>query len=188
MGLRSRLFWASAAIVGYTYVGFPTIVLMRGRLRPAPYRTADITPTVSLLVAAHNEAGGIARRLENALALDYPADRLEIVVASDGIGRRNRGHRRDLRRARRQAPAAPAAGKGVRPERRGRRIDRRDPGVLRREQPLRHRRGPTPGATVRRSIGRRGCGQPALSSRVGVGRDDRRRTGVLGLRSPPQRG
>jgi cellulose synthase/poly-beta-1,6-N-acetylglucosamine synthase-like glycosyltransferase len=86
MGLRSRLFWASAAIVGYTYVGFPTIVLMRGRLRPAPYRTADITPTVSLLVAAHNEAGGIARRLENALALDYPADRLEIVVASDGSG------------------------------------------------------------------------------------------------------
>jgi cellulose synthase/poly-beta-1,6-N-acetylglucosamine synthase-like glycosyltransferase len=84
MGLRSRLFWASAAVVGYTYVGFPIIVLVRGRLRPAPYRAADITPTVSLLVAAHNEAGGIARKLENALALDYPADRLEIVVASDG--------------------------------------------------------------------------------------------------------
>jgi cellulose synthase/poly-beta-1,6-N-acetylglucosamine synthase-like glycosyltransferase len=84
MGLRSRLFWASAAIVGYTYVGFPLVVLVRGRLRPTPYRAADITPTVSLLVAAHNEARGIARKLENALALDYPADRLDIVVASDG--------------------------------------------------------------------------------------------------------
>ena len=84
MGLRSRLFWASAAVVGYTYVGFPLVVLVRGRLRPTPYRSADITPTVSLLVAAHNEARGIARKLENALALDYPADRLDIVVASDG--------------------------------------------------------------------------------------------------------
>jgi cellulose synthase/poly-beta-1,6-N-acetylglucosamine synthase-like glycosyltransferase len=84
MGLRSRLFWASAAIVGYTYVGFPLVVLVRGRLRPTPYRAADITPTVSLLVAAHNEARGIARKLENALALDYPADRLDIIVASDG--------------------------------------------------------------------------------------------------------
>jgi cellulose synthase/poly-beta-1,6-N-acetylglucosamine synthase-like glycosyltransferase len=84
MGMRSRLFWASAAIVGYTYVGFPLLVLVRGRLRPTPYRAADITPTVSLLVAAHNEARGIARKLENALALDYPADRLDIVVASDG--------------------------------------------------------------------------------------------------------
>lgn len=84
LGLRARVFWASATIVGYTYVGFPLLVLARGRLRPAPYRSADITPTVTLLVAAHNEAGAIGSKLENALALDYPADRLEIVVASDG--------------------------------------------------------------------------------------------------------
>lgn len=84
LGLRSRVFWASAAVVGYTYVGFPLLLLARSRLRPAPYRSADITPTVSLLVAAHNEARSIGAKLENALALDYPADRLEIVVASDG--------------------------------------------------------------------------------------------------------
>ena len=44
----------------------------------------DITPTVTLLIAAHNEARAIGAKLDNALALDYPADRLEIVVASDG--------------------------------------------------------------------------------------------------------
>ena len=74
----------SAAVVGYTYVGFPLLVLVRSRLRPAPYRSTDITPTVTLLVAAHNEARAIGAKLDNALALDYPADRLEIVVASDG--------------------------------------------------------------------------------------------------------
>jgi cellulose synthase/poly-beta-1,6-N-acetylglucosamine synthase-like glycosyltransferase len=84
LGLRTRVFWASAAVVGYTYVGFPLLVLVRSRLRPAPYRSTDITPTVTVLVAAHNEARAIGAKLDNALALDYPADRLEIVVASDG--------------------------------------------------------------------------------------------------------
>jgi cellulose synthase/poly-beta-1,6-N-acetylglucosamine synthase-like glycosyltransferase len=84
LGLRAGVFWASAAVLGYTYVGFPLLVLVRSRLRPAPYRSDDITPTVTLLVAAHNEARSIGAKLDNALALDYPADRLEIVVASDG--------------------------------------------------------------------------------------------------------
>ena len=75
LGLRTRVFWASAAVVGYTYVGFPLLVLARSRLRPAPYRSGEITPTVTLLIAAHNEARAIGAKLDNALALDYPADR-----------------------------------------------------------------------------------------------------------------
>jgi glycosyltransferase involved in cell wall biosynthesis len=54
------------------------------RVRPRPVRKADETPSVSLVVSAHNEEAVIRRRIENALALDYPEDRLEVVVASDG--------------------------------------------------------------------------------------------------------
>jgi len=78
------LFWGCAAYVVYAYVGFPLLTILRGRFRPRPYRRAEIEPSVSLLVAAYNEAGVIEDRIRNALALDYPPERLEIVVASDG--------------------------------------------------------------------------------------------------------
>jgi len=82
--MRRRLFWASAGLVLYTYVAFPALVLLRARLRQAPYHSRDVTPSVSLLVAAYNESASIGAKLENSLALDYPRDLLEIVVASDG--------------------------------------------------------------------------------------------------------
>src|SRR5438876_502502 len=52
-------------------------------MRPRRVHKGELTPSVSLVVAAHNEEGVIERRLENLLALDYPRDKLEIVVASD---------------------------------------------------------------------------------------------------------
>ena len=84
MGLRSRLFWASAAVVGYTYVGFPLVVLVRGRLRPTPYRSADITPTVNLLVAATTRPAGSPASSRMPSPSTTPQIRLDIVVASDG--------------------------------------------------------------------------------------------------------
>jgi glycosyltransferase involved in cell wall biosynthesis len=78
------LFWAAVALAVYTYVGFPLLVLLRARLRPRPHQVADITPSVSVVIAAHDEAASIGPRVDNLLALDYPADRLEIVIASDG--------------------------------------------------------------------------------------------------------
>ncbi len=78
------LFWSCAGFVAYVYVGFPLLTILRGRWWPRPYRLADIEPDVSLLVAAHNEAAVIEEKIQNALALDYPPDRLEIVVVSDG--------------------------------------------------------------------------------------------------------
>src|SRR5205807_2067744 len=53
------------------------------RLRGRPVRRRDQTPSVTVIVAAHNEEDVIERRLENLLALDYPPDRLVLVVASD---------------------------------------------------------------------------------------------------------
>lgn len=80
-------FWASVAFAGYVLVGFPLLVLARGLLRPVAIRPAPpgtSWPTVTVVVAARNEAACIAPKVERVLALDYPADRLEVVVASDG--------------------------------------------------------------------------------------------------------
>jgi cellulose synthase/poly-beta-1,6-N-acetylglucosamine synthase-like glycosyltransferase len=77
------LFWSSLGALGWTQVGYPLFAALLARVRTRPVRKGDLEPTVSLIVAAHNEEDVIQRRLENLLALDYPADRLEVVVASD---------------------------------------------------------------------------------------------------------
>ena len=81
-------FWGCAALVGYTWLGYPLIVWccasLFGRRNRAPEVSEEELPTVSLLIAAHNEEAVIEERIRNALASDYPAARYEIVVASDG--------------------------------------------------------------------------------------------------------
>ncbi|HEX2766275.1 MAG TPA: glycosyltransferase family 2 protein [Candidatus Limnocylindria bacterium] len=79
-----RVFWAAVGLIGYTYVGFPLLVLVRGALAPRPYRSEPITPSVSLIIAAHNEEVAIASKLASLEQLEYPQDRLQVVVASDG--------------------------------------------------------------------------------------------------------
>ncbi len=80
-------FWASLGLLAYTHVGYPMLLALlgalRGRHRPAPDGRAEL-PTVTLTVAAHDEEGSIAGWVANALELDYPRDRLRIVVACDG--------------------------------------------------------------------------------------------------------
>ena len=76
-------------------------------------RKADVTPEVTVVVAAHDEADVIERRLENLLALDYPADRLQVVVASDGSsdGTDRAAEAVSARDARVRVAALPRAGK-----------------------------------------------------------------------------
>jgi len=78
------VFFVASGLVGYTYVLFPGLVLLRARLRPRPHLSAPITPPVSVIVAARNEARSIGAKLDNLLNLDYPQDRLQVVVAADG--------------------------------------------------------------------------------------------------------
>ncbi|MBI2188550.1 MAG: glycosyltransferase [Acidobacteria bacterium] len=78
------VFWAAAALLAYIYVGYALIAALRARLRPKDRVRAPIEPSVSIVVVAYNEAQRIAARIENLLAVDYPQDRLEIVIASDG--------------------------------------------------------------------------------------------------------
>jgi cellulose synthase/poly-beta-1,6-N-acetylglucosamine synthase-like glycosyltransferase len=80
------LFWISVFIIFYTYIGFPLIVVLRGLWLGRPIQQETITsyPTVSIVIAAYNEAKNIAEKLDNILSMDYPRDRLEVVIASDG--------------------------------------------------------------------------------------------------------
>lgn len=78
------LFWGALGALAHMYVVFPLVVVLRGLLRPKPVRRARGTPSVTFVIAAHNEEALIGAKLENTLALDYPRSRLEVIVASDG--------------------------------------------------------------------------------------------------------
>lgn len=84
MASERVVFWISVVLVGYTYLGYPLLLWMWSALRPRAPRRGRFEPSVSLLVIAHNEAARIRERLENLLALDYPRDRMDILLASDG--------------------------------------------------------------------------------------------------------
>jgi glycosyltransferase involved in cell wall biosynthesis len=81
--LARIVFWGGAAALAWTHVGYPIAAAAGARLRPRPVRREDGEPSVSLIVAAHDEEEVIERRVDNLLALDYPAEKLEVVVASD---------------------------------------------------------------------------------------------------------
>lgn len=77
------LFWTAAIGLLYSYVVFPALVLLRGALVRRPHAAADISPAVTVIVAAYNEAARIERKLRSVIAQDY-SGRVSIIVASDG--------------------------------------------------------------------------------------------------------
>lgn len=86
MAVLEIVFWAAVALLVYTHAGYPLLLLALSRLR-GPRESAPGPggpPSVSLTVAAHDEADVIGHWVEMALALDYPAELLEVVVACDG--------------------------------------------------------------------------------------------------------
>src|SRR5689334_10973580 len=80
--------YASLATVAYAYIGYPLLIWLASRLFGREPRRTEVAdhdlPSVTLLIAAYNEETEIAKRIENALEADYPAEKYEIVVASDG--------------------------------------------------------------------------------------------------------
>jgi glycosyltransferase involved in cell wall biosynthesis len=78
------LFWGSLGALAWTHAGYPLAAAALARVRARPVRKGEIEPTVTVVVAAHNEEDVIAQRVENLLAQCYPPERLEVVVASDG--------------------------------------------------------------------------------------------------------
>jgi cellulose synthase/poly-beta-1,6-N-acetylglucosamine synthase-like glycosyltransferase len=83
MILRGML-WGSVTALAWTHVGYPLAAALLAEIQAKRVVKGDIEPSVALVVAAHNEEAVVAERLENALRLDYPRERLEIVVALDG--------------------------------------------------------------------------------------------------------
>ena len=90
------LFWSSVAFIAYVYAGYPVLLGVWARLA-GRWQTRQATtspwgvrgsvpelPGVSIIIAARNEARRLPARLDNLLACDYPADRMQIIVASDG--------------------------------------------------------------------------------------------------------
>ena len=80
----SILFWCSLITLFYVYAGYPLLVWILARVFGRDPQRSDVTPTVSLLIPAYNEEAHMEAKLCNSLLLDYPKDKLEIVVASDG--------------------------------------------------------------------------------------------------------
>jgi cellulose synthase/poly-beta-1,6-N-acetylglucosamine synthase-like glycosyltransferase len=77
------LFWVSVGALVWTHALYPLAVHALAAARRRTVRLGDELPSVTVIVAAHNEEAVIERRIENLLALDYPADLLEVVVTSD---------------------------------------------------------------------------------------------------------
>jgi cellulose synthase/poly-beta-1,6-N-acetylglucosamine synthase-like glycosyltransferase len=77
------VFWTCALLLAYTYAGYPLLLAVASRLRSRPVRRADCIPSVSFIITAYNEEQALAAKLENTLMLDYPKEKLEIIVASD---------------------------------------------------------------------------------------------------------
>lgn len=77
------LFWISLSLAIYTYVGYPVLVLGLGRLLRRRVAQTPCEPTISIIIAARNEAARIAETVENKRSLVYPQDKLQIIVVSD---------------------------------------------------------------------------------------------------------
>src|SRR5947209_5068352 len=87
MGALKIAFWVSVTSLVYTHAGYPALLALSARSRRDPSRHAPgkgSLPDVSVIVAAYAEQDVIAMRIANLRELDYPRDRLELIVACDG--------------------------------------------------------------------------------------------------------
>jgi glycosyltransferase involved in cell wall biosynthesis len=75
--------WVSLGLVAYAYAGYPAILAAMALVKTKPIQKADITPSVTFVITAYNEEKRIGEKLQNTLALDYPKEQFEVLVASD---------------------------------------------------------------------------------------------------------
>ncbi|PYS30279.1 MAG: family 2 glycosyl transferase [Acidobacteria bacterium] len=82
--MMETVFWLSFIFIVYVYFGYPAMLAILRRLAGRPVQKAYYEPTVSIVIAAHNERQRIEKKLLNCLALDYPKRKLQIIAALDG--------------------------------------------------------------------------------------------------------
>ena len=77
------IFWEGVGLIFYVYLGYPILVFLVSRVFPKRVKRGDFEPLVSIVITAYNEERDIRRKLENTLLIDYPVEKVEIIVASD---------------------------------------------------------------------------------------------------------
>ena len=77
-------FWFSIALLGYVYAGYPLLVYLVSLIFPKSVKRGAVEPPVTVLITAYNEEKALRAKLENTLAIEYPPEKMEILVASDG--------------------------------------------------------------------------------------------------------
>jgi poly-beta-1,6-N-acetyl-D-glucosamine synthase len=82
--MMAVLFWLSIFFIFYTYAGYPLVLSLLAHTRPRSKPYPEYLPSVTLLIAAYNEEKTIIDKLENTLALDYPQEKMQILIAADG--------------------------------------------------------------------------------------------------------
>lgn len=82
--MAEAIFWTMVAVVFYTYAGYSLTILLLAQFFRRPIRRAPIEPRLTYLITAYNEERNIRAKLDQVLSLDYPQDKLEVIVASDG--------------------------------------------------------------------------------------------------------
>ena len=82
--VHTYAFWLAACLMFYIYGGYPVWMYLRSRLQPRPQRQGSILPTVSIILAVHNGAALLRQKVAHLLSLNYPQDRMEIEIVSDG--------------------------------------------------------------------------------------------------------
>ncbi|MGY0634490.1 glycosyltransferase family 2 protein [Luteimonas sp. A478] len=75
--------WGAIGMLVYIYLGYPALTLILARLFQRPVARAEFEPPVTFIISAYNEEKHIGAKISNTLALDYPADKLEVIVVSD---------------------------------------------------------------------------------------------------------
>ncbi len=84
--MMAILFWLCVGLIIYSYIGYPILLTLISRIKP-PYLASLIDtefPSVTLLIAAYNEESVIEEKIVNSLELDYPKDKLQILIVTDG--------------------------------------------------------------------------------------------------------
>jgi biofilm PGA synthesis N-glycosyltransferase PgaC len=84
MEVTGLIFWLSSIFILYVYLGYPLFLFLLAKLYPRLPEYPLNMPNISLLIAAYNEQDVINAKLENVLALDYPIEKLQIIVVADG--------------------------------------------------------------------------------------------------------
>ncbi len=82
--IAQTIFWISVTALFYVYAGYPVLVWLFSRLFPKKIKRAAVEPFITVLITAYNEEKDIGRKLKNTLEIEYPKEKLEILVASDG--------------------------------------------------------------------------------------------------------